>query len=62
MNVRNIGNDEGDVYCDLCRRKDWFTALEIEYDDDSKRIVCKDRYDGESCADAMLAHLLAQGV
>lgn len=57
MKTRNIGNDEGDVECDLCGRRDWFTAVEITYENGLKRIVCYQRFEQESCVDAIIAHV-----
>lgn len=57
--TRTIGNDEGDVYCDVCERKDWYTAIEITFDGERRKIVCLNRYEGESCADVILATTVA---
>lgn len=60
--TRTIGNDENDVYCDICERKGWFTAVEMFFAGGSRKIICQDRYEGESCTDVLLAHVLAKGV
>lgn len=61
ITTRTIGNDEGDVYCDVCERKEWFTAVEIRFissEGEMRKVICLHRYEGQSCADAIMASLL----
>lgn len=52
IHVTVIGNDEGDVHCDICNRRDWYQALQfIRYEDSQewRSVLCLRRYEGESC-------------
>jgi hypothetical protein len=52
VSVTRAGNDEGDVYCDVCNRKDWFEALRVEREGHLNMFICLSRYDGsKSCGD-----------
>lgn len=53
--TRTIGNDENDVYCDFCDRKGWFVAVEMSFEGGARKVICKNRYEGESCLDVLLA-------
>lgn len=58
--LATIGNDEGDVYCSLCERKDWYQGLQMEREDGTRVIVCEGRYEGDSCTDLILAATFAK--
>jgi hypothetical protein len=64
--TRVIGNDEGDVYCDICGTKDWFQAVVIVTDmgdgEELTHFVCSQRYEGTSCLDLMLKTRSLTGV
>jgi hypothetical protein len=51
VTVRLIGNDEGDVHCDICDRRDWWQAIEFRRADDTRTTLCLRRYEGQSCAE-----------
>lgn len=55
VHVSLVGNDEGDVHCDVCDRTDWWQALRfLRTDEDgqtTRTTLCLHRYEGQSCAD-----------
>lgn len=55
VTVRLIGNDEGDVHCDVCNRRDWWQALRFVRTDDQGQTthttMCLRRHEGRSCAE-----------
>lgn len=55
VRVSLIGNDEGDVHCDVCDRRDWWQALRFVRTDEqgqtTRATLCLRRYEGQSCSD-----------
>lgn len=55
MSPEMVGNDEGDVHCSICGRRDWWRAVRFFTPDETGEeimvIVCESRYDGQSCID-----------
>jgi hypothetical protein len=55
VTVQLIGNDEGDVHCSVCDRRDWWQALRFVRTDDTgqttRTTLCLRRYEGQSCAE-----------
>jgi hypothetical protein len=50
-----IGNDEGDVHCSVCDRRDWYQALQFTRADEGgetiRTVLCLRRFEGESCGE-----------
>lgn len=57
VTTRLIGNDEGDVHCSVCDRRDWYQAIELIVAEKEhwRTIVCLRRYEGLSCAEQIAA-------